>query len=122
MGEITLVRHGQANSTATDEESYDKLSDLGWRQGRWLGDYLRHHEEGFDLIRDWIARPESSEQIRLERGDCLIFDNSRMLHGRTAFPKDGGRALFGLWCDGVSAHPDLRFGIPSEQKTSVRAA
>lgn len=50
MGEITLVRHGQANSTATDEESYDKLSDLGWRQGRWLGDYLRHHEEGFDLI------------------------------------------------------------------------
>ncbi|MEM6728438.1 MAG: histidine phosphatase family protein, partial [Pseudomonadota bacterium] len=36
--------------TAEDEESYDKLSDLGWRQSRWLGEHLRSHEDGFDLI------------------------------------------------------------------------
>lgn len=47
MSHITLVRHGQANSGARDEESYDRLSPLGHQQARWLGDYLRaaaaHH-------------------------------------------------------------------------------
>ena len=41
MGEIILVRHGQANSQARDEAGYDRLSGLGWQQSRWLGDYLR---------------------------------------------------------------------------------
>lgn len=47
MSHITLIRHGQANSKATDEKSYDRLSDLGKQQSVWLGDYLRvqsqHH-------------------------------------------------------------------------------
>ena len=47
MSTITLIRHGQANSTATDELSYDRLSDLGHEQAKWLGDHLRdtgaHH-------------------------------------------------------------------------------
>ena len=50
MGEIILVRHGQANSGATDEESYDRLSALGHQQARWLGDYLRQKEASFDKI------------------------------------------------------------------------
>ncbi len=41
MSHITLVRHGQANTTARDEQSYDKLSDLGHQQARWLGAHLR---------------------------------------------------------------------------------
>ncbi len=44
MSHITLIRHGQANSTAKDEASYDKLSPLGHEQAGWLGDYLRHSE------------------------------------------------------------------------------
>lgn len=47
MSHITLVRHGQANTTARDEANYDKLSDLGHQQARWLGAHLRdtraHH-------------------------------------------------------------------------------
>ena len=47
MSHITLIRHGQANSTATDEVSYDKLSDLGHQQAGWLGAHLEetanHH-------------------------------------------------------------------------------
>lgn len=41
MSHITLVRHGQANTEARDELSYDRLSDLGHQQARWLGDHLR---------------------------------------------------------------------------------
>ncbi len=50
MGEITLVRHGQANSAATDEVGYDKLSELGHQQARWLGDWMRAHDGPFDQV------------------------------------------------------------------------
>lgn len=47
MSHITLVRHGQANTAARDEVSYDKLSPLGHQQASWLGAHLRdtgsHH-------------------------------------------------------------------------------
>lgn len=41
MSHITLIRHGQANSTAKDEGSYDRLSPLGFQQAAWLGTHLR---------------------------------------------------------------------------------
>ncbi len=50
MGEIVLVRHGQANSHATSEESYDRLSPLGHEQAAWLGGWLREHETPFDRV------------------------------------------------------------------------
>jgi len=50
MGELVLVRHGQANSAAQDEGGYDKLSDLGHQQARWLGDWLRENENPFDRV------------------------------------------------------------------------
>ena len=46
MSHITLIRHGQANTEARDESSYDRLSPLGHQQAAWLGDHLRlsaHH-------------------------------------------------------------------------------
>lgn len=50
MGEIILVRHGQANSTAKTEEDYDLLSDLGHTQARWLGAWMRDHGYHFDHV------------------------------------------------------------------------
>jgi broad specificity phosphatase PhoE len=50
MGEIILVRHGQANSIATTEEDYDRLSDLGHQQARWLGEWFRDHDYTFDHV------------------------------------------------------------------------
>ncbi|MEL6885761.1 MAG: histidine phosphatase family protein [Pseudomonadota bacterium] len=41
MSHITLIRHGQANTHAKDEASYDRLSDLGHQQAAWLGAHLR---------------------------------------------------------------------------------
>ncbi|MEL6586679.1 MAG: histidine phosphatase family protein [Pseudomonadota bacterium] len=50
MGEILLVRHGQANSLATTEEDYDRLSDLGHQQATWLGEWLRANGQTFDHV------------------------------------------------------------------------
>jgi len=47
MSYITLVRHGQANTTARDEASYDHLSALGNQQAAWLGQYLTDTGEHF---------------------------------------------------------------------------
>lgn len=49
MGQLYLVRHGQANSSAKTEEEYDRLSDLGHRQAALLGNWMRTHEAPFDL-------------------------------------------------------------------------
>ena len=53
MGQLILVRHGQASFGAED---YDQLSDLGTRQGHRLGEYWR----------------EASQSP--ERSDALQFD------------------------------------------------
>ncbi|MBR9652346.1 histidine phosphatase family protein [Thalassovita aquimarina] len=50
MSTITLIRHGQANTRAQDETSYDKLSELGTQQAAWLGDHLRATGEHFERV------------------------------------------------------------------------
>ncbi|NCW65466.1 MAG: hypothetical protein EBW37_05480, partial [Rhodobacteraceae bacterium] len=50
MSVITFIRHGQANSSATTEEGYDNLSDLGKTQARWLGEHLRHCKLTYDAV------------------------------------------------------------------------
>ena len=47
MATIYLIRHGQASFGADD---YDKLSDLGCRQARVVGEYLRDCEIIFDAV------------------------------------------------------------------------
>lgn len=49
MAEIIMVRHGQAQSGAKDEASYDKLSDLGHQQANWLGEHLGA-DHAFDRV------------------------------------------------------------------------
>ncbi len=50
-----------------------------------------------------LAEPGRRLNLRLAPGDCLIFDNTRILHARTAFslPADasGGRHLQGCYAD-----------------------
>lgn len=50
QSEITLVRHGQAQSGAHDESSYDRLSDLGVQQAQWLGAYLKDTQSSYDQL------------------------------------------------------------------------
>ena len=47
MAEVILVRHGHASFGADD---YDKLSALGWRQSRWLGEHFAARGAAFDRV------------------------------------------------------------------------
>jgi gamma-butyrobetaine dioxygenase len=45
-------------------------------------------EAMYAAYRAWaemVARPEFALRLRLAPGDCLVFDNTRILHARTAF-------------------------------------
>ncbi|PIE09669.1 MAG: histidine phosphatase family protein [Rhodobacterales bacterium] len=75
MGQITLVRHGQANSKARTEEEYDRLSELGALQARRLGDYLRQTGESFDLVlRGTLNRHDATAREMGEMGAAVEVD------------------------------------------------
>jgi broad specificity phosphatase PhoE len=60
MAELVLVRHGQASFGAED---YDKLSELGWRQSRWLGEYFAERGIAFDrVLRGSLRRHDETLQ------------------------------------------------------------
>ncbi len=54
--ELWLVRHGQA-AFATDD--YDRLTELGWQQARWLGQHLARRGVAFERV--------SSGRLRRQR-------------------------------------------------------
>ena len=47
MGEIYIVRHGQA---AFGTDDYDRLTEVGWEQSRLLGEYFRGREMQFGSV------------------------------------------------------------------------
>lgn len=62
-----------------------------------LADFYR----GYRRFAEIIMRPEMRVTFRLEPGDCLVVDNTRLLHSRTAFREggEGGRHLQGCYAD-----------------------
>lgn len=70
MSHITLIRHGQANSGATDEQSYDRLSALGHQQSAWLGAHFQarnqHHARLFTGTLRRHVETETSMQTGLK--------------------------------------------------------
>jgi broad specificity phosphatase PhoE len=131
MAELVLVRHGQASFGADD---YDKLSELGWRQSRWLGEYfaergaafdrvirgsMLRHDETLRGIGEGMGKPlEGTVDARLDEYDSHSLLRAHLRGG--AMPKsDDRRAHFRilreamyLWCDGKLA--SAADGFPHE--------
>lgn len=62
MSEFYLVRHGQASFGA---KNYDKLSELGHQQSRWLGEYFTARNISFSqaFMGDMIRHKETTQGI-----------------------------------------------------------
>jgi broad specificity phosphatase PhoE len=65
MGRLLLVRHGQASFGAED---YDQLSELGHRQCRRLGDYLRERNWAFEAVLTGTLRRHRQSWEAIARG------------------------------------------------------
>ncbi len=117
MPQITLIRHGQANTTATDEAGYDNLSDLGRQQARWLGQYMRDHGQEFDKV--YAGSLNRQQQTAHEWGATEIicderlnefsyYDISNAMHAQFDLPRPTSRdefiahmpLVFSAWQDG----------------------
>ena len=129
MAELVLVRHGQASFGSDD---YDKLSELGWRQSRWLGEHfaergatfdrvvrgsMRRHAETLAGIAEGLGRAlEGGEDARLNEYNA---DELLQAHLKGAPRPQGGdrrehfrvlREAMYAWTDGTLAgHPHERF-------------
>ncbi len=133
MAELVLVRHGQASFGADD---YDKLSELGWRQSRWLGEYfaerdiafdrvvrgsLRRHAETLEGIAQGAGKPlDGGEDARLNEYDANALLDAHLKGG--VRPQGGDRrehfrilreAMY-AWTDGTLA------GAPHEPFAEFR--
>jgi gamma-butyrobetaine dioxygenase len=54
---------------------------------------------GYRAFARLLLEPERQLNFRLAPGDCLIFDNTRLFHARTAFERGGARHLQGCYAD-----------------------
>lgn len=62
-------------------------------------DELEAFYRAYRIFAEITLRPELQLEFRLLPGDCLIFDNVRLLHARTAFEESGARHLQGAYAD-----------------------
>lgn len=62
-------------------------------------DELEAFYRAYRTFAEITLRPELQLEFRLLPGDCLIFDNVRLLHARTAFEESGARHLQGAYGD-----------------------
>ncbi|WP_033222388.1 2-trimethylaminoethylphosphonate dioxygenase [Kitasatospora phosalacinea] len=84
------IREVRFNDRSTDTAALRALGPAGL--GAFYAAYRR-----FAAI---TLRPELRLDFRLAPGDCLLFDNTRLLHARTAFePGTGHRHLQGCYAD-----------------------
>ncbi|WP_421701936.1 histidine phosphatase family protein [Aliiroseovarius sp.] len=91
MTTLTLIRHGQANNTATTEDGYDRLSDLGRQQARWLGEHMRATGAEFDKVftGSLIRHQQTAEEWGAEAftvderlNEVRYFDLSERMHAQ----------------------------------------
>ncbi|WP_063770880.1 TauD/TfdA family dioxygenase [Streptacidiphilus neutrinimicus] len=54
---------------------------------------------GYRAFARLLLDPERQLDFKLGPGDCLVFDNTRLLHARTAFARGGARHLQGCYAD-----------------------
>lgn len=79
MVELTLVRHGQAQTGATDEKSYDQLSPLGRDQAGWLARHFADTDRGFDhVISGTLNRQRDTAAAICDTLDLTLQQDARL--------------------------------------------
>ena len=90
-GHVTGVRYNSRSASAFDMEA------------SLLPDYYRAYRKLSELLN----APESRIEFRLGPGQLMIFDNQRVLHGRSEY-KIGHRHLQGCYADKDALHSTIR--------------
>jgi gamma-butyrobetaine dioxygenase len=90
---IGVNAHGRIREVRFNNRSIQPL-----RPGQRLADAIAFYD-AYRAFARLLARPELNLTFRLNPGECVVFDNTRILHARTAFTRSGGRHLQGCYAD-----------------------
>lgn len=91
--------------------------DVGSRNSK---EFLRAYHRAAKAFQSLISNRESQFHHRLEPGECVVFNNRRILHGRAAFESGtGDRWLKGAYLDydDYEAHLRHMFGKSDQSLT-----
>lgn len=81
----------------------DEIVEVRWNdrsmQSPRSSEYVDQVFDSLSAFATIVNGPSMMKEFRLEPGDCVIFDNTRMLHARTAFESTGSRHLQGAYAD-----------------------
>ncbi len=83
-GELRAIRFNNRSSAPITDVPFDDMA-------AYYAAYRRFGE----LVDD----PEMQVSFKLEPGQCVVFDNTRLLHARTGFSSQGARWLQGCYAD-----------------------
>jgi len=84
-------------------DSMEEIVEIRWNDRSMQPPYNDVDiEEVYEALRAFariINDPANMHEFRLEPGQCVIFDNTRLLHSRTGFESSGKRHLQGAYAD-----------------------
>ena len=60
---------------------------------------MREFYRAYRAFAETLLQPDLTLRFSLEPGDCVVFDNTRILHSRTGFTATGHRHLQGCYAD-----------------------
>lgn len=137
--ELILIRHGQANSKAKDEASYDQLSELGHQQAKWLGTYFSETKLPIDHVMCGTLRrhKETAAGLNLPHdvtydarlNEMRYFDMATELNRQTGLPLPAGPHEFAnhlphvmqAWSEGQLDHVHIPYADFAQQFSDVMA-
>ena len=90
-GEVTALRYN-SRSAQTFTFSHEIMAD---------------YYDAYRLLGELLHEPEAHIEFRLTPGQLMIFDNQRVLHGRSSY-EEGTRHLQGCYADKDSLHSLIR--------------
>ena len=83
-GELTAIRFNNRSLAAVTDVPFERMD-------AWYAAYRR--------LGEIVDDPAMQVMVRLEPGACFLLDNTRVLHGRTAYAGSGRRWLQGCYAD-----------------------
>ena len=102
MSLVYLVRHGQASFGAQD---YDRLSELGRQQARWLGGYFA--ERGLRFARVMAGTLTRQQDTALEVMAAMGADAAQLLT-HAGLDEYHGEAVYSAWAGGADPRQQQR--------------
>jgi gamma-butyrobetaine dioxygenase len=99
MPMIGMTTGGRVRELRYNSRSMQPLRPSGSGPAAQAAQQMREFYRAYRTFATILLRPGFTLRFSLEPGDCVVFDNTRILHSRTGFDATGRRHLQGCYAD-----------------------